>query len=108
MQRSLDQLVRTQILFREVNERVRATVDAFDGPIEFLCECSKESCIETIPLATEEYERVRSHANLFLVTPGHENRDVDRVVDQGDAFLLVKKIVDVDEVTSTDPRATGG
>jgi len=104
---SLHQLVRTQILFREVNERVRQTIDAFDGPNEFLCECGTGECIETVPLTLEEYERIRSHANLFLLAAGHENPDVDRVVDQGAAYVLVKKIVAVEEVDSTDPRTPG-
>ena len=107
MPRSVEQLVRSQILFREVNERLRETLDAFDGPIEFLCECSQEDCIETIPLALEEYERLRAHSNLFVVTPDHETLAVERVVDQGDSYLLVEKTVGVEEVTAADPRSTG-
>jgi hypothetical protein len=41
------------------------------------------------------------------VAPGHEQLEVDRVVDQGNAYLLVEKIVAVDEVIAADPRSRG-
>ena len=43
-------------LLREVNDRVfelLSELDIDDG--EFLCECSDEGCIETIPLTLLEY-----------------------------------------------------
>lgn len=107
MSRSLQRLVRSQILFREVNERVRETIGAFGGPIDFLCECSQEDCTESVELDMEEYERIRSHANLFVVVTGHELLEVDRVVDQGNGYVLVEKIVAVDEVVAADPRSRG-
>jgi hypothetical protein len=107
MSRPLHDLVRRQLLFREVNERVLETIGSFDGPIEFLCECSGKDCIETLALTQDEYERVRANPNLFVITPGHELLEVDRVVDQGNAYLLVEKIVAVDEVTAADPRSRG-
>jgi hypothetical protein len=30
------------------------------------------------------------------------------VIDQGTGYILVEKIVDVEEVTAADPRASGG
>ena len=107
MSRQLERLVRSQILFREVNERLREVVDGFDGPLEFLCECSHEDCIETIGLEITEYDRVRSNPNLFFVTVGHERREVDRVVDQGQGYILVEKIFGANEVISADPRSRG-
>jgi intergrase/recombinase len=107
MSRQLQRLVRSQILFREVNERLREVTDPSQGSLEFVCECSAEDCIETMELQIEEYERIRSHANLFLVASGHEVSEVDRVVDQGDGYLLVEKIVAADEVIRADPRRRG-
>jgi hypothetical protein len=92
-------------LFREVNERLRETVGAFKGPLEFLCECSKEDCIETVGLDLEEYERIRSHPNLFVVASGHELPEVERVVDQGEGYLLVEKTVAAEVVIEADPRS---
>ena len=108
MSQQLHRLVRSQILFREVNERLRETLGSFEGPLEFLCECSNENCTETVGLEVEDYERIRSNANLFLVATGHERLEVDRVVDQGPGHLLVEKFVAVDEVIAANPRTRGG
>jgi hypothetical protein len=95
------------MLFREVNERLRETVGSFDGPLEFVCECSNEDCIETVGVALEAYEDVRAHANLFIVASGHELLEVECVVDQGPGYLLVEKIVAADAVIKADPRSRG-
>ena len=107
MSQPLQRLVRSQILFREVNERLRETAASFEGPLDFLCECSKEACIDTVTLEITEYERIRAHPNLFVLTPGHEVLEVDRVVDQGNGYVLVEKIVAADEVIRADPRSRG-
>jgi hypothetical protein len=108
MSRSVEQLVTSQMLFREVNERLRETVGAFEGPLEFLCECSNEDCIEKVGLDIKEYERIRSHPNLFLVASGHERLEVDHVVDQGIGYILVEKVVGAEKVIAADPRSRGG
>jgi hypothetical protein len=108
MSRQLQRLVRSQILFREVNERVRETVGAFEGPLEFLCECSNDDCIETVALDPEEYEAIRAHPNLFVVAAGHETLEVERIFDQGQGYVLVEKTVGVDKVEATHPRSRDG
>jgi hypothetical protein len=57
----------------------------------FLCECSNEDCEGTVDLSRQEYEIVRSSLNLFVVLPGHEVMDVDRVVAARERFSLVEK-----------------
>lgn len=108
MSRQLRRLIRSQILFREINERLRETVGSYDGPLEFLCECSNDDCTETLGLDLDAYERIRANGNLFLVADGHEMLEVDRVVDQGQGYLLVEKVVGADEVVAADPRSRGG
>jgi hypothetical protein len=108
MSRQVQRLVRNQVLFREVNERVRETLGQTEGPLDFVCECCSEECIERVTLDVTEYDRVRANANLFLVSAGHERLDVERVVDQGEGYLLVQKTVDVETVERTDPRSSNG
>jgi hypothetical protein len=105
MSRHLRRLIRSQILFREVNERVRETVDPTLEALEFLCECSNEDCTETVYLEVKAYEEIRAHPNLFLVAAGHENLEVDRVVDQGPGCVLVEKTVGANIVEAADPRS---
>ena len=92
MDRSFEQLVRNQILLREVNERVAEVADTWAGePPKFLCECSNTDCVETIALSQSEYETVRSSPNLFVLLPGHELSEVDRIVETAERFCLVEK-----------------
>jgi hypothetical protein len=104
---SLDRLARNQVLFREVNERVNEVADDSAVRAEYVCECSREDCIETIELDREEYEGIRSSPNLFVITPGHEVAELDRVVTENDRFTLVEKKNGADFAVETDPRSRG-
>jgi hypothetical protein len=91
MVNSSEQCVRTQVLLREVNERIAELAGSFAGDMpEFLCECIREDCGETVALTLPEYERVRSSPNLFPIVPGHESREVDRVVETRHSSNLVE------------------
>ena len=101
---SLEQLVRNQVLLREVNERVAEIVSVDgDAPAEFLCECSNDDCAETLPLTLLEYRGIRSLPNLFVILPGHEAAEVDRIVEAHAGFSLVEKTQHVDLVVSSHP-----
>jgi hypothetical protein len=80
-------------LFREVNERVAQmqTRYADDPDPEWVCECGDETCFEKIVVALDEYQEVRSHDNWFVIEPGHEKLDVERVVGERGAYLVVQK-----------------
>lgn len=101
---SLERLARNQILFREVNERLREIVDVTAGPTDYLCECSNKDCTETLALSPEEYEGVRSSPNLFVVARGHEILTIERVVGESDGYKLVEKINGADYAVRNDPR----
>jgi hypothetical protein len=92
MANSPEQLVRNQVLLREVNERIAEIASSSAGELpEFLCECSRRDCAETLPLSLPEYARVRSSSNLFVILPGHECPEVDRVVETRHGSQLVEK-----------------
>lgn len=107
MAASLEQLVRSQMLLREVNERIAdifgGTEEIFigeDSLTEFLCECSNSDCTATLPLSLLEYKGIRSSPNLFVLLPGHETAEVDRVVEAHVTFSLVETTKHVDLVLS--------
>lgn len=82
-----------EAVFREVNERIEDVAETFDlaRELDLVCECGDAGCVERITLTHEEYERIRSNARLFAVYPGHEQRDVDRVVDRLSGYYIVEK-----------------
>jgi hypothetical protein len=96
---SLEQLVRNQLLLREVNERIGEVANAWGGEApEFLCECSNDDCAETLPVSLPKYKGIRSFPNLFMILPGHEILEVDCIVEEQAGFTLVEKTKHVDLV----------
>lgn len=101
MANSPERLVRSQLLLREVNERIAEIASSSVGDLpEFLCECSRNDCEETLALSLPEYEHVRSSSNLFVILPGHECPEVDRVVEARHGSHLVEKTKHVELVVS--------
>jgi hypothetical protein len=85
---------RNEALFRTVNERVKHVNDAFSLVLEqsdFVCECGRGDCVEHIRMTIGEYERIRADGALFAIVPGHEEVDVERVVEQNQRFAVVRK-----------------
>jgi hypothetical protein len=105
MSTHLERRARNQILFREVNERLREVLDESVGATEFLCECSARDCTETVALQLSEYEEIRSNPNRFLVSPGHELLEIERVTFENGTYRVVEKIVEADYAIRTDPRS---
>jgi len=102
---SLERLARNQVLFREVNERLREMIGDSETLTEFLCECSNPDCIDTVALSLDEYDAVRASPNLFVVARGHEIAAIERVVREAHTYELVEKIIGADYAVETDPRS---
>ena len=88
-------LAQNEALFREVNERVETIAHSHHlgphAPYEFLCECANADCSFRIRTTLELYEHVRASPRRFIVLPGHNFPEVERVVEQHDAFWTVEK-----------------
>ena len=88
---SIEQCVRTQVLPARGQRTIAKLAGSYTGAMpEFLCECIREDCLETVALTLPEYKRVRSSPNLFLIVPGHESREVDRIVETRHSSNLVE------------------
>jgi hypothetical protein len=97
---------RNETIFREINERAEELATAVTGPTEFVCECARTDCTERLDVPLDTYEQVRARSRHFLVAPGHEQLQYERVVDQGDGWLVVTKIGIAGEVAEDeDPRS---
>jgi hypothetical protein len=103
-----ERLAKNEALFRGVNERVREVkVDAAhpEQRISFVCECGRETCLEEVELTPAEYEAVRAVSSQFVVKPGHEFTDVERVQTVNDRYAVVEKHEEEAAVArETDPR----
>jgi hypothetical protein len=86
---------RNEIVFREVNERLRELGESFSVVTEFaafVCECANTSCTEQIQLSLDDYERIRSDPKWFFVVPGHEELEFERIVEQAKGYAIVEKL----------------
>lgn len=99
-----ERLAKNEILFREINERLDEMAVPWSKTTDYLCECSDMSCTKIVELTNDEYERVRSRPTVFVVAPGHEQPEIEKVVEVDDGYLLVEKVVAVDEIVKQDPR----
>ena len=51
-----------------------------------------------------EYEHVREQDDRFAVVPGHENPELERVVERNERFALVDKVPEAEHAVADDPR----
>lgn len=84
-------------MFRAINERIRELAARFEqapgDPLEFVCECADETCVERVSLTTDQYDDVRAIPARFVVVPGHEVTPlVERVVYRSEEFVIVRKV----------------
>jgi hypothetical protein len=102
-------IAHTEALFRDVNERIAESAKRFASPdAAFVCECADPECADRVHATLADYEQVRSDATHFLLVPGHENPEVERVVKRPHGRLaIVKKFNEIvaRRVRRLDPRA---
>lgn len=101
---------RNEALMREVNEHVVALsrhpgwADA-NAPMELHCECGAfPACEARIRMTASDYERVREQDDRFAVHPGHENLELESVVERADGWLIVDKLPEFEPLVADDPR----
>lgn len=100
-----ERIGRNESLFRKVNELATEIGTAVEGETEFVCECYRTDCTERLRVPLDVYEQVRARSRRFLVAPGHERPGFERVVEQGDGWLVVTKTGVAGEVADDeDPR----
>lgn len=90
-----ERAARNEAVFRRVNERLEEVNAAFESMVddaEFVCECADIGCVERIELRFEQYEAVRDVPTHFIVKPGHELADEERIVESHGEYLIVEKI----------------
>jgi len=87
-----DRRAENEALFRTANENLARTAKRQQRPATtFICECNRESCLETLEVPHETYRRVRAASDQFLLIPGHENDPDEDVVECGDGYFIVDK-----------------
>jgi hypothetical protein len=94
----LERQARNEALMRTVNDRIAALDEQTAGwsapgqVFDFQCECGKaRGCEGRVLMTLAEYERVRQQRDRFAVLPGHENDQIEYVVESHERFVIVDK-----------------
>ena len=84
---------RTEALFRDVNERIAESAQRFEADsTQFVCECADPNCTHRLEATLDEYEDVRADGTTFMLTPGHADTDIERVLEDRGGFHVVEKV----------------
>lgn len=87
-----DRAAKNESVFREVNERLEELRASSASFLEFICECEQVDCAEQILLTEHEYQALRRESDRFAISLGHNNPEVDRIVAEGERYVVVEKI----------------
>ena len=102
------EIARNEAFFRAVNEGIAEASERFESTAaEFLCECGDAGCTHRLEVSLEEYENVREHPTRFLVRRGHQEPEVEEVVQRRRRYAIVEKVdhVAASIVRRLNPRA---
>lgn len=100
-------LIENEVVFRQWNETVTRRfedikklandhgqghlVQPYEGDIHFYCECADENCRERIRVRLDTYKDIHAARNRFLIIPGHDARNIERIVEKRPEYSVVEK-----------------
>lgn len=89
-----ERAARNEEIFRGMNERIEegAEEHGVSGPLPFHCECGRAVCVETIEIPPGRYAAIMRERYRFVVVPGHEEPEIERILETEPEFLVVEKI----------------
>jgi hypothetical protein len=98
---------RNEEIFRDVNEKIEEGAERHGvaNAVPYHCECGTAACFDTVDLRPSEYERVASERYRFVVCPGHEDEQIERVVERYERYLVVEKVGEArEQIDRDDPQ----
>jgi hypothetical protein len=97
-----ERIAKNETVFRAANREIeQADQEQGAGPdqlIEVLCECGRQGCGGVITLTIADYDGVHSQADRFVVLRGHEDMEIEKVVEERTGYLVVDKFGEAEEI----------
>lgn len=87
-------MVANEVIFRDVNKNIQEFLEGESRPekeIAFYCECASPDCLERINLTPQRYKELHESRKHFIIRPGHEYPEVEKIVSKKDGFQVVEK-----------------
>jgi hypothetical protein len=106
-------LATNEALYRVVYERIHEVGERLevlpDGELlEFKCECGRPDCDSLVSMSAAEYEHVRTDNDRFALVPGHENPEIERVMDRTERYVIVDKRPEAEPYVGADGKPDSG
>jgi hypothetical protein len=100
------QTAKTESRFRDVNERIAESAERVGAEeVALVCECDDPGCGTSIEATLDDYEDTRANGANFIVAPGHEHPDRERVLATRPGYRIVEKLHAVGDVAKRlNPR----
>jgi hypothetical protein len=83
---------------REMERADKAEGATLGELIEVLCECGRQGCGGVITMTVVDYDAVHSQADRFVVLRGHENTEIEKVVEERAGYFVVDKLGEAEEI----------
>lgn len=91
-------------MFRAVNREIESeTTQLGAHDLEVLCECGSGDCSELIAITADVYDEVHNERDRFLLSPGHENPQIENVVRSTEEWVIVDKFGDAERIAEAEP-----
>jgi hypothetical protein len=104
---SKDRLVENEIAFRRANSEAvenlanlkkiakseghEKIIGNTNTPLHFICECSDKLCTKRIVIKPSEYKKIHRRKNQFMLTPGHDYPEIEKIVKENNNYIIVEK-----------------
>jgi hypothetical protein len=99
-----------ELVFRAVNEQIMRITDRLRAQladIDIVCECADIACVSAIRVKPEEFAAFERSLGTFLVVPGHEDEDVEQVLERRERYVVVLKPILARAGNGLAPRVNG-
>jgi hypothetical protein len=95
-----------EALYRATNREIERVSEAFGegarSEIEVLCECGRAGCEAMLRLTIGEYDRIHGERDRFVVVAGHEDPEIEQVVESTDRYCIVDKFGEAEAIVEAN------
>jgi hypothetical protein len=104
MDERLERQARNEAMFRAVNREIESEASQLgEQDLEVLCECGRSGCSDLISITAAVYDEVHNERDRFLVTPGHDDPQLENVVKRTEEWLIVDKFGAAERIVEAEP-----
>ena len=85
---------RNEELVKDVNRQIEegASLHEVTSSMPLHCECGQLGCLEKIDVDPRTYKPILEERYRFIVVRGHVQPEIEQVVEEQEAFVVVEKI----------------